>query len=184
MMQELSLNILDIAQNSIRAGATLTEITVEEDEARDRMQITIADNGCGMTPDILARVTDPFCTTRTSRRVGLGVPFMKMACEMTGGDFSIESESGKGTVVHAGLGLRHIDRSPLGDIAMTVSALVQCNPDIDFVYTHHTSSGSFTADTREFRAVLEGIPLSSPEVVSFLHEFIQEHLTDIHGGLV
>lgn len=184
MMQELSLNILDIAENSVKAKASLIEITVDEDEAADLMHIIIADNGCGMTPEVVARVSDPFYTTRTTRRVGLGVPFVKMACEMTGGTFSIDSTVGKGTTLKASLGLHNIDRSPLGDIASTIASLVQCNPDIDFVYTHRTGEGEMCADTREFRAVLEGVPLSSPEVVSFIREYIAEHLTEIKGGLI
>lgn len=182
MMQELSLNILDVAQNSVKARASLITIAVDEDAAADLLRIAITDNGCGMTPEVLAQVTDPFYTTRTTRKVGLGVPLLKMGCEMTGGSFSIESEPGKGTAVLAQLGLSHIDRSPLGDICSTIVSLIQCNPDIDFVYTHRTEKGEFSADTREFRAVLEGIPLSSPEVVAFIRAYIGEHLTEIEGG--
>lgn len=184
MMQELSLNILDIAQNSVKAKASLIEIRVHEDEAADLLRVDIMDNGCGMTPEAAAKVTDPFYTTRTTRRVGFGVPFVKMACEMTGGTFEIRSQPGKGTAVRAAFGLHHIDRSPLGDIASTVSSLIQCNPDINFVYTHRTIHGEFCADTREFRAVLDGVPLSRPEVVSFIREYIEEHLQEIKGGLI
>lgn len=111
-MQELSLNVLDIAQNSVRAGASLIEITVDEQPAADTLTITVRDDGCGMTPEQVRRVTDPFFTTRTTRRVGLGVPFLKMGAEMTGGSLSIESEPGRGTAVTAVFGLTHIDRMP------------------------------------------------------------------------
>ena len=181
-MQELSLNVLDIAQNSIRAGASLTTIRITERRADHFMEISVSDNGCGMSEEQVAHVMDPSFTTRTTRKVGLGVPLLKMGCEMTGGSFSIESEPGKGTAVLAQLGLSHIDRSPLGDICSTIVSLIQCNPDIDFVYTHRTEKGEFSADTREFRAVLEGIPLSSPEVVAFIRAYIGEHLTEIEGG--
>lgn len=184
MMQELSLNILDVAENSVKARASLITITVDEDKKCGLLRITIGDNGCGMTPQAVERVTDPFYTTRTTRKVGLGVPFLKMACEMTGGHFAIESKVGVGTTVRAELGLEHIDRAPLGDIAATVTSLIQCNPDIDFVYTHRTQQGEFVADTREFRAVLEGIPLSSPQVVGFIREYIAEHLKEIQGGII
>ena len=131
-MQELSLNVLDIAQNSVRAGARLIEIMVDEQPESDTMTITVADDGCGMTPEQAAHVTDPFFTTRTTRRVGLGVPFLKMAAEMTGGGLTIETAPGRGTTVCAVFGLTHIDRMPLGDIAATICSLIQCNPEIDF----------------------------------------------------
>lgn len=175
-MEELSLNILDIAQNSVRAGAKLIEIMVDEQPQSDLLTITIADNGCGMTPEQAQRVTDPFFTTRTTRKVGLGVPFFKMGAEMTGGGLTIDSTLGKGTTVRARFGYSHIDRMPLGDMASTVSSLIQCNPDIDFVYTHRLCGSSFTADTREFRTILEGVPLNNPEVVSFITSFVRENL--------
>lgn len=179
-MQELSLNVLDIAQNSVRAGASLIEITVDEQPAADTLTITVRDDGCGMTPEQVRRVTDPFFTTRTTRRVGLGVPFLKMGAEMTGGSLSIESEPGRGTAVTAVFGLTHIDRMPLGDIAATVASLVQCNPDIDFTYTFRHGGGEFTADTREFRQVLDGVPLSEPSVVGFIGSFIPRK----HAGVL
>lgn len=182
MMQELSLNILDVAQNSVKAGASCIEIGIDEDAAADELRIRIGDNGCGMSAQVLQRVTDPFYTTRTTRKVGLGVPFLKMACEMTGGRFRIESQEGVGTEILAVLGLTNIDRSPLGDIAATVVSLIQCSPQIDFVYTHRTAHGCFCADTREFRSVLGDVPLSAPEVLQFIREYIQEHLQQIKGG--
>ena len=119
-MEELSLNILDIAQNSVRAEASQVGITVKELKAIDRMIITITDNGCGRTREQVAHVEDPFFTTRTTRKVGLGVPFFKMAALMTGGDFSIRSQVGVGTEVEAQFGLSHIDRMPLGNMAETM----------------------------------------------------------------
>lgn len=178
-MQELSLNILDIAQNSVRANARLITITVDEQPEQDRLTISIGDDGCGMTAEQVAHVTDPFFTTRTTRKVGLGVPFLKMAAEMTGGELTIDSVVGQGTQVQATFGLTHIDRMPLGDIAQTIAALVQCNPDIDFLYTYRHGADSFAADTREFRVVLEGVPLSSPEVVTFISDFIRENTDEI-----
>ena len=181
MMQELSLNILDIAQNAVKAGATLTAITVAEDTAAHRMTITIADNGCGMTEEQVQRVIDPFYTTRTTRRVGLGVPFWKMAAELTGGSFSIASTPGVGTTVTAVFDTGSIDCMPLGDIAATVTALIQCNPDIDFVYTRRIDGREMTADTREFRQALEGVPLCQPEVLAFIGGFIEENTQELTG---
>lgn len=180
MMQELSLNILDIAQNSIKAGAALITISVEEDTALDNMVITVADDGCGMTQEQVRRVIDPFYTTRTTRKVGLGVSFFKLAAELTGGSLTVDSAPGKGTTVTAVFILSSIDRMPLGDMAATMTALIQCNPDIDFVYTRCINSRSMTADTREFRAVLEGVPLDSPEVLTFIGEYINENTAELN----
>lgn len=120
-MQELSMNVLDVAENSVAAGATLVAITLSIDTAAKRMTLTITDNGRGMPPEMAARVTDPFCTTRKTRKVGLGLPFLKMAAEMTGGALSIESTVGKGTCVTAWFTLGHIDLAPLGDMSATVA---------------------------------------------------------------
>ena len=176
------MNVLDVAENSVKAGADLIGITVTEDSGADLLTIVIEDNGCGMTEEQVQRVIDPFYTTRTTRKVGLGVPFFKMAAEMTGGSFQIESKVNVGTRVTAQFGLTHIDRMPLGSMCETICTLVQCNPDIDFVYTHEVDKRRFTADTREFRQVLEGIPLNTPEVMAFLRDYITEHTQSIHGG--
>lgn len=184
MMQELSMNVLDVAQNSVSAGAALITIGLREDTDTDQLTITIEDNGCGMDSETVARVTDPFYTTRTTRKVGLGVPFLKMACDLTGGHFLIQSTVGMGTKVIAVLGLSSIDRPPIGDMPATITSLIQCNPDRDFVYTHTTGVGQFTADTREFKEVLEGVPLSEPEVAAFIKVYIQEHQSEIQGGVI
>ncbi|MEE1105373.1 MAG: ATP-binding protein, partial [Ruminococcus sp.] len=146
-MRELSLNVMDVAQNSVRAEATLVFITVEDSDKNDSLTITIEDNGCGMTEEQVAQVIDPFFTTRTTRKVGLGVPLFKMSAEQTGGSFSIDSEVGRGTKTQASYVKSHVDMTPLGDITSTVSILIRCNPDIDFVFTHSFDNGSFTLDT-------------------------------------
>ena len=134
MMPEIALNVLDIAQNSVRAEASLIQISVDVDEAADTLTITIEDNGCGMTTEQTARVTDPFFTTRTTRKIGLGVPFFKMAAESTGGSFSIQSEPGVGTKVTAVFGLSHIDRMPLGDIQHTDRFFIYIYVQSAFLY--------------------------------------------------
>lgn len=181
MMQELSLNVLDVAQNSVRADASLICIEVDEQPKNDWLTITISDNGCGMTAKQISQVTDPFFTTRTTRKVGLGVPFFKMAAELTGGALNIDSQLGNGTTVTASFGLSHIDRMPLGDMAGTVCTLIQCNPDVDFVYTRRYGERSFSADTREFRKTLGDIPLQTPEVLRFIGEFIRENSAEIQS---
>lgn len=182
-MQELSLNVLDIAQNAVRAEATEIQITVSENLIRDLLTIVIADNGCGMTPEQVRRVTDPFYTTRTTRKVGLGVPFFKMAAEMTGGSFAIDSRPGEGTAVRAVFGLRHIDRMPMGDLAASFCTLLQPNPEVDFVLTYAVDDHGFTIDTREYRAVLEGLSLGEPEVLAFIAEQIREGMRECGGGV-
>ncbi len=174
-MQELSLHILDLAQNSVAAGATLVEIAVREDRARDRLTIAITDNGRGMTAQQAQRVTDPFYTARTTRKVGLGIPFFKMAAQQTGGSFQLQSRPGGGTCVQGIFVPSNVDCLPLGDMAETFCALVGCNPGIDFVYTHEVDGRGYHADTRQFRQVLEDVPLSEPAVLAFIRNYIKEN---------
>jgi hypothetical protein len=181
-MQEISLNILDLAQNSISAGATLIEISVEENLDEDILTVTIKDNGSGMSPDQLCAVTDPFYTTRTTRKVGLGVPFFKMAAEMSGGSFEIDSKIGLGTYVCGAFGLTNIDRMPIGDVNSTVATLVYCNPELDFVYKRSRGVRSFNFDTREARAVLGDVPLNANEVILWIKEFLSEGEKEVAGG--
>jgi anti-sigma regulatory factor (Ser/Thr protein kinase) len=176
MMPEISLNILDVAQNSVTAGSTLTEITITADRAKDRLTVSVRDNGRGMTEEQVRRVTDPFFTTRTTRKVGLGVPFFKMAAELTGGSFRIESTPGVGTEITAVFGLGHIDRMPLGDMAGTMTALIGPNPSLDFLLRYAVDENGFVMDTREIRKILDGVPLSEPEVLSFITGFINENI--------
>ena len=142
-MRELSLNILDIAQNSLSAGAGLVTLTVDEDSGADSLTLRVEDDGRGMDADTLQRIRDPFYTTRTTRKVGMGIPLFRMAAEMTGGSLDIVSEPGKGTAVTASFSLSHIDRMPLGDMAGTVTALIRLNPGVDFVYRHTVDGRSF-----------------------------------------
>ena len=174
-MRELSLNVMDIAQNSLSAGASLTQIVVEESSAEDTLTLKIIDNGRGMT--------DPFFTTRTTRKVGLGVPLFKMAAEQTGGSFSIESEPGKGTTVTAVFKPSHIDMTPLGDINSTVGLLIYSNPDRDFIFRRERDGRSFTLDTRELREILgEEVKLSAPEVSEWIQGYLKEQTDMIFGG--
>jgi hypothetical protein len=176
MMPEISLNILDVAQNSISAGSCLTEIDIRIDTASDILEVIIDDNGCGMSAEQTTKVVDPFFTTRTTRKVGLGVPFLKMAAEFAGGHYNIESAPGKGTKISAVFGLTHIDRMPVGDMAGTMVSLVGSNPDLDFIFRYCVDENSFIMDTREMRQVLEGIPLYMPEVLNYISEFINENI--------
>lgn len=184
MMPEISLNILDVAENSTRAGAKLVTVIVEADTESDRLTVSIGDDGCGMTPEQVSQVTDPFYTSRTTRKVGLGVPFFKMAAESAGGSFEIRSTPGVGTEVKAVFVLSHIDRMPLGDISATVHTLIVYHPGTDFVYTYRYNGNSFTLDTRKFREILGDVPFDAPEVSSYIMEYLTENKTETDGGAV
>lgn len=182
MMPEISLNILDIAQNSVKAGAKLVLIAVQADQTSDTLTVIIEDDGCGMSEEQLKAVTDPFFTTRTTRKVGLGVPFFKLAAELAGGSFDIASEKGKGTKVTAIFGLSNIDRMPLGDMCGTMHTLITMNGDIDFVFDYHVDDKGFVLDTREFRSVLEGVPFNVPEVSQYIKEYLEENIQQTNNG--
>ena len=177
-MKELSLNILDIAENSVKANASLIQISLQETDGI--LTLVIADNGCGMKPDILQGVINPFYTTRTTRKVGLGVPLLKLAAEQTGGEVRIESyhESDypdrHGTVVTAVFHTNHIDFTPIGDVIATVTTLIQGSPQIDFLFTHTSNTFDVALDTREMREVLGEVPLNTPEVLHWIAESLRE----------
>lgn len=178
-MKEISLNILDIAENSVKAGASLTGITVEE--TPDTLTLTIRDDGCGMDEETCRRVTDPFYTTRTTRPVGMGLPLLQLEAEQTGGTLTVESRTAAefpddhGTVVRAVFHTDHIDCPPLGDIVSTVVTLIQGHPDTDFRFVHtRPDSEPAELDTREMRQVLDGVPLDSFEVLQWINGFLRE----------
>ena len=181
-MKELSLNILDIAENSVKAKATLTEILL--DETDNRLTLTIKDNGCGMTAEILANVTDPFCTTRTTRKVGLGLPFLKLQAEQTGGNLKIASKyiddfpQEHGTTVTATFNKNHIDYTPLGDVVSSIITLIHGHPDTDFLFLHKLCSKEISLDTRQVREILGDIPLNSFEVIKWIKEYLKEQYSE------
>ena len=173
-MREIALHILDIAQNSVVAKAETVRIDVLEDTKADTLTVSIVDDGCGMSAEFLSQVTDPFTTKRTSRKVGLGIPLIKLAAENTGGSFEIQSELGKGTSLKAVFGLTHIDRQPLGNMAETILGLVTGNEDVNFVYTHRIDEKEFVLDTKQLKEVLGDVPFSNLEVYSWLSEYLSE----------
>ena len=182
-MKELSLNILDVAENSVKAGAKLTKIII--DETNEDLSLEIIDNGCGMTEEAVRMVTDPFYTTRTTRNVGLGIPLLKMAAEQTGGTFTIASKSEKqypdthGTYVKAGFIKNHLDFTPLGDIVSTVTTLIQGHPDTDFQFLHSASGKNVaTLDTREIRQILGDVSLGEYEVIKWIEEYLNEQYNE------
>ena len=183
-MKELSLNVLDIAMNSVKAKATLIGIHITEND--ELLTMEIVDNGCGMTKEMLQSVVDPFCTTRTTRKVGLGIPLLKLAAEQTGGKIEIvsrhESEylEDHGTHVTATFYKQHIDFTPMGDIVSTVTTLIQGSPDIDFEFRHLSNTFYVSLDTREVRAVLgPEFPLCEPEILLWIADNLSEQYKNI-----
>lgn len=183
-MRELSLNVLDIAQNSISAGAAEVDITVEEDTVKNLLTIIIGDNGCGMDEESVKNVMDPFFTTRTTRKVGMGVPLFKMAAEMTGGSLEIQSAVGKGTKVTTVFHTDHLDFTPLGDIESTVVTLITMNTEINFVYILKVDEKEFSVSTQQLKEILGDVPLDMPEVVMWLKDYLKEQTQIIRGGII
>ena len=181
-MKELSLNILDIVQNSVKAEASRIIISIVEDN--EKLNFTVSDNGVGMDKDFLAKVTNPFTTTRTTRPVGLGIPLLKMAAEQTGGSFEIKSRyfmdfpNNHGTEISATFYKQHIDFVPLGDIIETVITLIQGNPDLDFVFTHKIDDVTISLNPEELRNVLGDVPLNNIEVILWIKEYLGDQYTN------
>lgn len=177
-MKELSLNVLDIAQNSVKAKAKNILIKITETETSLTLEIT--DDGCGMSTEMVENVINPFCTTRTTRKVGLGIPLLKLAAEQTGGTVEIKSVSEQvdpancGTKVTAVFFKNHLDFTPLGDIVSTVTALIQGSPDIEWRFEHHLENGTVELDTKELREVLGDVPLDTYEVIKWIEAYLNE----------
>ena len=177
-MKELSLHILDIARNSVEAGATELTITLVEDHDADRLDLVLEDNGRGMSADDLRQATDAFFTTRTTRKVGLGLAMLRATCERSEGGLEISSEPGRGTVVRSWLRLSNIDRPPLGDMGAVVQALA-CEPALRLRYHHLANGKSFSLDTRELQLELGEVALTSPPVLEWLRGHVKEGLREI-----
>ena len=178
-MLELAEHILDIAENSIRAGAGTVEIVINEDSAKDLLTIEINDNGSGMTKEEIKKVEDPFYTTKTVRRVGLGIPLLANAAEMAGGSLRLKSAKGKGTKLTATFALSHLDRQPMGNITTTMLALIAGNSEVDFIYKHGHNDRQFTLDTRQIRKEIEDVPINHPKIIKYIRGVIDEGLREI-----
>jgi signal transduction histidine kinase len=182
-MDELSLYVLDITMNSVRAGAS--EITITIVEEGEWLTFTVSDNGCGMTEEQLKKLDNPFFTTRKTRKVGLGIPFLKMLAEMTGGYVKIESVSEKvsenhGTTTQAVFGRHHIDFIPLGDMTSTVTTLIQGSPNVDFTFTHKTETGEVRLSCREIREVLgDDVSLAEPDVLMWIDGYLRDQYSQL-----
>ncbi|MDR2091068.1 MAG: ATP-binding protein [Clostridiales bacterium] len=182
-MRELSLNILDIAENSIAARASVIDISLILRGVF--LEVSVKDNGCGMSGEFLARVTDPFTTTRTTRKVGVGIPFFKMAAEMTGGTFEIRSKKGEGTVVSAVFDIESVDFIPIGDIGGTMGALIMHAPNTVFTLKIDVRGNVYEFDTMEIKDVLgDDVPIDGIEVINFIKNNIKENFDAVNGGII
>lgn len=178
-MEDISLHILDIAENSISAGASLVKITISGDRAKGLFTVAVEDNGKGIPEDIRAKVLDPFCTTRTTRKVGLGLPLLAQSARETKGDITVKAVNPSGTIVTATFRQSHIDMKPLGDISETLIILIAGNPYVDFLFSYNKDGNTFSLDTRQIKEKLDGVPITSSPVLSFLREYLSASLRDI-----
>lgn len=178
-MEDISLHILDIVENSIDAGATLIKITITEDTNRDLLSVEIKDNGRGIPEDLVEEVLNPFYTTRRTRKIGLGLSLLAQSARETGGDLLLHSEENRGTAVTAHFIPSHIDMKPLGNIADTILVLVAGTPEIDFVFSHERNGNTYSLDTRSIKADLDGVPINSPYILSALKKYLRESLDEI-----
>lgn len=173
-MEDLSLHILDIAENSVAAKADEIEIKIVEDEKKDLLALEIIDNGLGMDKQTIKRVLDPFFTTKSTRRFGLGLPLLSEAARAANGNLSIRSKKGKGTKIKAKFQYSHIDRKPLGDLGQTIITLVMGNPEIDIIYIHRKNSRKYYFDTRKIKNKLMDTPINSPEGMRILRADLRQ----------
>lgn len=173
-MQEIAMTILDIVQNSIRAGAHLIHIWIVNSQKENKIHIEVRDDGCGMNHDTLQKVIDPFYTTRTTRSIGLGIPMFKESVEMTGGYFFIDSKENKGTTIIGEYVKNHIDTPPMGDLVETVVSLLQYDEHIDYCFRYQEDDREFVLDTKEIKELLEDVPINQPEIILWLKDYIKE----------
>lgn len=181
-MKEISLHILDILQNSITAGAKLVELCINENTEDDIFMFYIKDDGCGMSAEFLKNVINPFTTKRTTRKVGLGIPLLKLAAENAGGGIKITSEPGVGTYIEATFVHSHIDRQPLGNITDTVFTVVTSYENVEFLFTHKFNNNEFVLDTRQIKEILGDVPLSDSGVMAWLLEYLKEGEAELYSS--
>lgn len=183
-MRDLAMHILDLAQNSIEAEASRVEVHITEEIQADRLTIMVKDNGRGMGAEQIAAVRDPFVTSRTTRRVGLGIPLMEMTTQRCAGSLSIESNLGQGTVIISVLRLKHMDRPPMGDIENTIMGLIVANPEIEVFFSYRVDDDAFVLDSATIKSALDGLSLSHPAVLQWLQGYIDEGLRNLRGGAI
>lgn len=183
-MRDLSLHIMDIIQNSVAAKASRICLGIAASKNADILEISISDNGVGMDREFANMISDPFVTTRKTRRVGLGIPLLKASAQMSSGDLFIESEKGKGTTLKASFKISHIDRPPLGDVAETITSVIVANPDIDLEIVLRSDEKHFNLHTGEIKQRLGEVPIAHYEVLSWIKEYINEGIKTTFGGVL
>ncbi len=183
-MRDLSLHILDIIQNSITAGATVITVYICQIPEKGMLNLEISDNGAGMEENFLKRVEDPFTTSRTTRKTGLGIPLLKESAMKCEGQFSINSKKDIGTKVFAAFSIGHIDRLPVGDIGETMLAVIASDPDIRFILHLESTKGEFKLDTDEIKTALGGVRITEAAVLNWLKEYIGDGIKNIFGGVL
>ncbi|WP_069997972.1 ATP-binding protein [Cellulosilyticum sp. I15G10I2] len=179
-MKEIALHILDVVQNSVRAGATEISIIIIEDTPNNLLKITIEDDGKGMSKNLVSSVKNPFVTSRTLRKVGLGIPLLNQLCEECAGGLSVESTLGKGTKLIATMQYNHIDRLPIGDMPSTMTTLILSKPEIEYIYQHSYNDHAFLFDTKQIKTMLEGVPIHDLEIIKWIGNYLQENIEEIH----
>jgi len=179
-MKEISMHILDIAMNSIKAKATMLEINVEESKKNNVLRFSIIDNGIGMSDEMTKQVIDPFFTTRTTRKVGLGLPMLKESCERCNGKLTIDSQLGKGTTVKCYFERNNIDRAPLGNMGDTILTIINSMNDCELIYTHETDSGTFSLNTVKIKEILDNVHIKDNDILLWIKDFVNENLSEMY----
>ena len=178
-MRELALHLLDIAENSVSAQAQNITILVEEDTETDTLSMVVVDDGRGMDAEMAARVIDPFVTSRTTRKVGLGIPLLKEAAELCNGYLKIQSELGKGTRVEIQFQRSHIDRMPLGDLAGTMLTLIIGSPQVHWLFRYTVNKNVFEFDDAPVKEELDGVSLTEPDILGYIRSWLQQGIAEI-----
>ncbi|MBQ3053552.1 MAG: sensor histidine kinase [Clostridia bacterium] len=178
-MKELSLHILDIVQNSVKAKADKIDIIINENIKDNLLEITISDNGCGMSEDFLKTVKDPFSTTRTTRKVGMGISLFEAAAIQSGGHLDIKSKLGQGTTLYVCFMHNSIDRAPIGNMIDTMITIILSAPEIQYVYKHCKNEKEFVFDTDVIKQSLGDIPITTPEILEWIKGYMQEGLASL-----
>lgn len=183
-MRDLSLHLMDIIQNSVSAGASEITIRISAESCPGELLMSVADNGAGMDEELAGRVTDPFATTRTTRKVGLGIPLLEASAGRASGRLTVSSVKDRGTLLEAVFKIAHIDRLPLGSLGETMMSVISANPEIDFQLDLESRRGNFRFDTREVRGQLGEVPINTYEVLAWIMEYITEGVRNIFGGVL
>lgn len=183
-MRDLSLHLMDILQNSLAAESNKIDVTISAHKEKDLLEIIVEDNGKGIDEEILKNITSPFATTRTTRKVGLGIPLLEASAKRSGGDLTVTSQKGVGTVLKASFVISNIDRMPLGDVSATITGIIMANPDLNLNLYLNSRENVFTFRTLEIKEKLGDVPINQFEVIMWMGEYIREGINNIFGGVL